>query len=575
MNKTILQKNLKSFYLIGVFFVSNFALLQSQSFEWARNLKLTSAYPTSSIGVDGMGNVYYSGGFNFTSDFDLGDDEFEMVSGGSGGETNIYVSKVDPFGNFLWAKQMGGGNFDLGIAMDVDLEGNVYTTGFYYYTADFDPSEEVYNISGDDGRNAFVSKLNTDGEFVWAKSLGGGYYGSGSCITTDESGNVYTTGQFSETGDFDPSGGEYLMTSYGDEDIFISKLDGDGNFIWAKQIGGIGYDEISSIAVDDFENVYTTGSFQALCDFKPGSGTYYLQSEDGNIFVSKLNSNGGFVWAKNFGGALYQFSKSIAVDNSGNVYTTGGFRGEADFDPSTSTLNIVSYDDYVDIFISKLDATGNFVWVKRMGGFGEDFSDWITLDQDGNIFTTGNFSETADFNPGSGIANLTCEGQRSLFISKLNSSGNYVWAHNTEGSGNIYGSSIQVDSEENIYVIGFFSGDVDFDFGSNIYNLTPSNTSLDLFILKLNSSPVGLFEHLQATESLSIYPNPTGQEFTIKSKLGGEFVIYDQLGRKIKTFELTASNDFSVTVNDFSNGFYLIEGKNSNGLVKEKIIVAK
>jgi len=213
-----------------------------------------------------------------------------------------------------------------------------------------------------------ASPLLASSNNFWAKSMGGMYWDQGNSIAVDSSGNVYTTGRFWGTADFDPGPGTFNMTSAGGNDIFVSKLDSSGNFVWAKRMGGTddAYDgDIGlGIAVDSSGNVYTTGYFYGTADFDPGSGTYNLTAVEYDIFVSKLNSNGDFVWAKSMGGAGWDKAASIAVDTSGNVYTTGFFEYNADFDPSLDVFDLVSPGSNDSIFISKLDSSGNFVWAK-------------------------------------------------------------------------------------------------------------------------------------------------------------------------------------------------------------------
>src|SRR5674476_671097 len=128
------------------------------------------------------------------------------------------------------------------------------------------------------------------------------------------------------------------------------------------------------------------------------------------LFFSSLQAqNVSLVWAKNMGGASDDYVNSIAVDASGNVYTTGYFLGTVDFDPGAGTYNLTSAGGY-DIFISKLDASGNFVWAKNMGGASDDRGTSIAVDASGNVYTTGSFRGTADFDPGAGTYNLTSAG---------------------------------------------------------------------------------------------------------------------------------------------------------------------
>ncbi|HRP59930.1 MAG TPA: hypothetical protein PK833_06535, partial [Vicingus sp.] len=182
----------------------------------------------------------------------------------------------------------------------------------------------------------FISKLNSAGNFLWAKRMGGIDDGDGAySITTDNIGNVYTTGVFYNTVDFDPGTSTYNLTSQGWEDIFISKLDANGNFVWAKSMGGTSWDMGYSIAIDNSGNVYTSGSFMGNVDFDPGIGTFNFNSGGfTHTFISKLDANGTFMWAYNMGGANIN---SLTIDNSDNIVTTGWYMDNVDFDPDTST----------------------------------------------------------------------------------------------------------------------------------------------------------------------------------------------------------------------------------------------
>ncbi len=184
-------------------------------------------------------------------------------------------------------------------------------------------------------------------------------------------------------------------------------------------MGGSDNDEGSSITVDGSGNVYTTGFFQGTADFDPGAGTTSLTSADSSdIFISKLDASGNFLWAKRMGETYEDRGRSIEIDGSGNVYTTGFFGGTADFDPGAGTSNLTSAGSS-DIFISKLDASGNFLWAKRIGGTDIDWGLFIVVDSSDNVYTTGYFAGTADFDPGAGTTNLSVVGAWDVFISKL------------------------------------------------------------------------------------------------------------------------------------------------------------
>lgn len=324
--------------------------------------------------------------------------------------------------------------------------------------------------------------------FQWAKRMGGSAIDIGMSIATDDSGNVYTTGYFSGTADFDPGVGTYNISAIGSRDIFISKIDANGNFVWVKTIGGTDINFSISIALDKTGNIYTTGYFQGTTDFNPGIGTYNLTStttSSYDIFISKLDNSGNFIWAKKMGGASYDLAYSLALDTTGSVYITGYFQGTADFNPGTGVYNMTSHGDY-DIFIAKLNSSGNFVWAKVIGGTGIDLGSSIAIDDSGYVYITGTFRGIVDFDPSPSIQNLTCNGFIDVFILKLNSLGNYVWAKNIGGIDDDEGLKLILDRWKNVYIVGFFKGSVDFDPGSGTTILT-SVGSIDGFVLKLNS----------------------------------------------------------------------------------------
>lgn len=388
---------------------------------------------------------------------------------------------------FLWAKKMGGPVDDRSMSVAVDAAGNVYTTGFFEGTSDFDPGPGVYNLTSNEHATLeydfFISKLDAAGNFVWAKAFGNKGDDRGLSVAVDISGNVYATGYFDSTIDFDPGPGVYNLTGRGN-DVFILKLDAAGNFLWAKCIGNSGIERGYSLVVDNAGNVFITGRFGDTVDFDPGPGVFNLTSAVGDeLFVLKLNSSGDFLWAKNFDS---EHSETISVDGSGNVYIAGHFRETADFDPGPGAFNLTSAG-VSDVFVLKLNSAGGFAWAKRIGGSETDRGS-STIDANGNVYITGNFSGTVDFDPGPGIQNFTATGFADAFILKLDTDGNFTWARQIGGSNSFTaGSSITVDAQSNVYSVGHFSGIADFDPGVGVYNMNAAGSD-HIYILKLNNT---------------------------------------------------------------------------------------
>ena len=387
-------------------------------FVWVKQIGGTDLEDGKSIVIDG-GVIYTTGIFNGTADFNPGTGVFNLTSNG---RHDIFIQKLDTAGNFIWAKNIGGTSIDFGNSITTDAIGNIYITGYFRDTVDFDPGVGVFNLTtpGITVVNIFVLKLNASGNFIWAKQMIGNATSGGSFINIDASGNALITGFFSGTVDFDPGLAVLNLNSNGGNDIFIQKLDPNGLLVWVKQMGGILVDYGYSIATDRNGNVYSTGYFRDTVDFDPGNGVFDLISNSNtDIYVQKLAANGNFEWAKQMGGSSSDAGTSIGTDTSGNVYLTGNFQGTANFDPGVGTYNLTSKGSS-DIFIQKLATNGNFIWAKQFGGTSFDFGRSITTDNRGDLFVTGSFGDTVDFDPGMDTLNFISKGSTDIFIQKLN-----------------------------------------------------------------------------------------------------------------------------------------------------------
>lgn len=396
--------------------------------------------------------------------------------------------------------------------------------------------------------------------YEWAGQFGGIGNEYGYNITTDASGNVYSIGYFVGTVDFDPGVAISNLTSSGSNDIFVSKLDADGNFLWAKKFGGTGSDIGLAICVDAAGNVYTTGNFAGTADFDPGVGVSNLINPLGNsdAFISKLDNNGNFVWAKQFTSSALGTSggSEIAVDGIGNVFIYGGFMATVDFNPGAGTANLSSFSiSSYDVFVAKLDGSGNFIFAKQLGGTSHDNAISMALDSDDNILITGSFLGTADFDPGAASFNLTPIGTLDIFIAKLNSSGNFVWAKSVGGSGSDVGRDISVDGNDNVYVTGNFNTTADFDPGAGVFNMT-AVAFQDGFVVKLDENGTFVWSK-QIAGSAADYLSTIAIDQSGNSYISGFFQGTTDFDPGAGTSNLTsvASDDAFITKLDIDGNF--------------------
>jgi hypothetical protein len=549
--------------------------LSAQTLTWVKQMGAGAQDQGRSIAVDASGNVYTTGTFNGTVDFDPGPGTFSLTSTGV---EDVYISKLDSSGNFVWAGAWGGGSFDLGLSIAIDANGFVYSTGLFQGTADFDPGAGTFNLTAN-SMDGFVVKLDAlAGNLVWAKQLATDFLVEPGAIAIDAYGNVITVGHYEGNADFDPGMGTLIFSGDG---AYITKLDSAGNLIWAKQLAHPASQSplssciAKSLVLDSLGNVYATGNFIDTVDFDPGLGNYNLIGDYyGDAFICKLDAAGNFRWAKPFYGNGNEAGLTIALDASGNVYTSGVLNATADFDPGVGTYNLSSAGiGNFDGYISKLNASGDFIWAKQLGGAVGCglFISSIVLDADSNVYTLGNFSQTVDFNPGPGTYNLTSSGSYDVFISKLDNVGNFVSTIQFAGLAFDDGRSLTLDNAGNIIATGNFKATSDFDPQAGVLNLT-SNGADDIFIIKLQNelgSSTSINEN-SWNNMVNLYPNPTTGALTIESDKIFENVnimVRNAIGQEVFSKIYSSTNSIALTL-DVAPGLYFIEiideGKVSN-----------
>jgi hypothetical protein len=394
-----------------------------------------------------------------------------------------------------WAKSFGSTGEDRARKIINDANGNLYVVGLFEGTVDFNPGPGVDILVELGGRDAYILKLDANGNFMWVKGIHGTLTDMIADITLDSTGNIYVTGYFQGVTDFDPDAtGVYSLTSVGGLDAFIAKYDVNGDFVWAHSFGSSTFENGNSIDVDHDGNVVFCGYFTGTVDFDPSpTSTFNLTSAGANeIFICKWTMNGDFIWAKRVGGTGNDIANGLVCDKAGNVYTTGVFTGSVDFDPGLGVSGLTGAGAE-DAFILKLDSAGNYIWAVRFGAGNADYGYDIGLNAANNVYSTGSFANTVDFNPASGtgnVYNIASAGLKDVYFSKLDSNGAFIWAKAIGGTSNDDGFGVYVKPSGEVLFSGYISGTVDMDPGAPVYNVTASGTpvSQDIFGLKLDAA---------------------------------------------------------------------------------------
>ena len=413
----------------------------------------------------------------------------------------IAFSQLSYLPSYSWGGNIGGTTFDNADHVTTDVYGDVIVDGKFSGTADFDISSAVNSIVSSGSSDAYIAKYSQTGSLKWVKAFASNPTSDGTpyinSTVTDSSGNIYITGHFSGSVDFDPSPtGTKMLTSNGDADIFIAKLDRNGILVWAGSIGGPQYDRGFGITVDSQDRVYVTGSFRTTADFDIFSGVFNMTSEYiDTTFIIKMNKDGQLIWGKATQGMGSDVGTSVAVDSAFNVFVTGNNQGFNDFDPSpTGVFNLTSTFSG-QAYLWKLDSNGNFVnaavTIAPASTTQSNLAraQRVKIDSNNNVIITGTFYGTADFNFGAADNSMTSfgiYGMNDAFVLKVDNNLNYLWATKLGVQFADAANGLAIDQNNNILTTGYFEGIIVNDYSGRygeevfVWALDPSGNQIDL-----------------------------------------------------------------------------------------------
>ena len=411
--------------------------------------------------------------------------------------------------NWQWAKHFGSVNGDAAGEMCVDQTGNIYLTGQFALPQGIFGSDTITTQGAVDG---YIVKYNSNGNFIWAKRAGGYSFqtsegdGVSSIAYEALSNTIIVTGTMDGTSQVVDS----CHIGSGNK-VWLSKLDLNGNCIWSVSQAFGSQADGGIITVDN------SGSIYMICgntNYTYINGTFI----PAGCFLAKFNSlDGACVWAKKIINPT-SYPTSLKYFNN-NLYMGGGCSNDT-VHLDTATIYAHKYDT----FISKFDTAGNVLWLKTMGGPNVDLGGTLDLDGNGNIYTTGYFTDTAYF----GSTMLTNGTNKDWYIAKYRNNGNLVWVKQAHSTANIDFGRLSTDHNGNTYASGLFSGAA--TFGSSTVTATSAS---DMFITRYDSSGVCL--GVRNVNVSSIYGN------------GGDVITNTNGGCYV-------SNNFQSTANFDANG---------------------
>lgn len=466
--------------LLACIIISN-AFAQSLTLESLTHFQNSSFLYINETNQDSAGNIYVAGGFVNTVDFDPGPGVFNLTANGSNGLYDVFFGKYNSLGELIWVKSFGSSADETVHEMIFDKKGFLYLTGGFHFTVDFDPNAGTTSYTADALNDVYIAKYDTSGNLIWAKAFGGSNEDIGRALVVDELDNVYVTGSFCNTIFI----GSDVLNAPGSStsfNIFICKLDQNGNYIWAKSIGDSYHDIGYKIKLDSDNNLIVAGQFTGSANFDTGGGFTILSSLNTtrDLFIAKYDTACNLIDVKQVaGGDGDENVTELKIMPDHSVALIGYSGGMCNFDPNMANNHIMDESGY---FLLVLDNILNYQWSSK---YIEGTPITFGADSQNRINLVGNYSTSFLVESNSVYTSFQVGGYADMFVVRYDINGNIIAANHCSGAGIIYPNSIFMDSSDNIFIGGRFIGTEDFDFSSDTSLLT-SASNMDSFLAKYN-----------------------------------------------------------------------------------------
>ncbi len=400
--------------------------------QWIRSFGGNADNAALQVVENSVGEIlimgYFQGAGPLAFDADPGEGEYLLEQTSPFLSRDCFILKLDSDGLLLWAKQISnptGAAAEDGAALMVDDEDNVYIGGRYQY-ADFDPSDEGEDIrfSNDDGQdfNPFLVKLDTEGNYIWAKTLASTGHGEVSSIDFDEDGNIYLGGYFRESIDLDPSeDNEVIYQSAGGRDIYVVKLDPEGNYISGFTMGSSGLEGLSDILVVG-DSYYICGGINLTVDIDPGDDVFELTTVEGvDGMLAKYSLDHELEYGFLVGGesdTSIEEMHELRIDGEGNITVSGNFYGTTDMNPGNEEV-WEEAQGIADHYLLKIDPDGEYIGHAVVFGNDAQTSTTHEVHADGSYTLMGNYRGSVDLDPSSEAIIATSNGQYDMYLTRF------------------------------------------------------------------------------------------------------------------------------------------------------------
>jgi hypothetical protein len=532
---------------LAFFFQNLVSVLGIPQWQWAATPAANGDDRAYNTCVDPSGNIICVG--VYTTQIAFGNTILT-----NSGSDDVFVVRYDQAGNVIWAKSFSGQGNEFAGDVRCDANGNIFIAGYFTETS---LTIGTFTLQGDGSKEAYIVKMDANGNVLWAVSFGGNGDDAFTGLWADKNNNIFVTGNFTS-----PSitFGNTTLLAVGTSKAFVVKIDNStGNALWAAGSKGGSFDAGKCVTTDVNGNIYFCGEYYQFAVIFD-TDTLANNGED-DVFIAKYDSTGNELWVKSAGSLNSEKITAVVAEDNGDVYIAGHFYSPfIQFGPFT--INNPGYPAW-NLYLVKMDNSGNVLWAHSDANTDEDVIADMTRGPDGNLYAAGWYGGTLSL----GNSTLTSAGSIDIFVSKIDTAGNFIWAISAGGVTQNYSNSISVDNNGDIVTGGFFeTGSMTFG-GNTIGGLAPWN----MFIAKL-AEPTGI--NSAENFSFSVFPVPASDHLYVVSNSASiyKLTIYDQTGKQIYYAEKNGM-DYSIGISDFADGIYYLKLENNQAVINRKFIV--
>ncbi len=574
-----------SLIILVLIFTTTFSVLSGTEPVWetVHSYSSISQDHGRMCAYDNQNNLYIAG--TFTNNIVIEGVQYSCRFPNIGNNLDIFVAKFDSLNVCQWVNIIGGCDRDDIYGLKISNNGDIFIAGHVssgvIFSNDFAPTVGTWD--------GFAAKLNSDGQFLWVNTFGNDTIDFVYDLELDSHDNIYIAGHFQGTVNHGPN----TLISQGDKDIFVTKIDSTGNFVWSESAGGIGTDYALALSINEQYNsteVYVVGVCEVTCQF----GNLQLPTAGGaEGFVARLDNNHNWDFVKTFVCGSTDCTTDVFVDSNSNIYIAGFYTNNIIIDDFYLQANTSGTNSY----LFKMDNEGELDWLESITDAGHNRIYRITPGNDDNLIICGMIGSDANF----GSAFTGPSGNTQIYVSEISTSGTWNWLKTTQQESDIANDyhlanvrCTAVNSNNDIAVTGSVNGYCFFDnYSVQSYLCLGGEDDNDAFwaILHPDSTITAVDEDYCANYTVKLhgnFPNPFNPETRIEFSLAKDEVvnlsIYNIKGQKIKTFKerYFSKGDNSVIwngtdgdSNPCSSGVYFFKLDTGKEVQTQKMLLLK